>query len=125
MSARWGSAVICAVLLSIPVGLIYYATFGGPDAHNPVVTRAEYGTVLSVDNCNAGKYSYRCTVRTNLGAYHDMDVSDFPGEGVSIGDVLFIQRVNDGREQKSSLCKNNSCVLNGGCYWWMPCWGRR
>lgn len=111
--------VLIVVLVLSVISLYYYKR---PDIISPsIVTHSSYGIVKRVSDCHVGKHSYRCRVETDLSVYYEMDVSDFPNEFVEIGDHLFIERINDGREINSSLCKNDKCTLNGVCYWWMPC----
>lgn len=114
-------SVIGTVVTIISISLIVNSI--GPKSHAPVVTRGEYGTVERVSNCKAGKYSYRCSVDTNLNSYY-MNLANFPDNSVIIGDILFLQKENFGTRVEISTCKNNLCSNTGVCFWWMPCFSR-
>lgn len=94
----------------------------GPAEHDLHYINSEYGTVQNIDYCRVGKYSYRCSVTTETGAYR-FDLSDFPGETAQKGDRIFYQTQCNGRKELSYMCKNDSCRLYSVCLWWMSCMG--
>lgn len=114
-SGLWAVVVLAVVVGAF--GLKWY----GPKAHDKTVVRGDYGAVLNVSMCRTGKHSHTCKVRTTLATYEAMRVDDFPDGYIGEGDVIFYEDHNFGTKVETFMCKANRCVLQGVCYWWMPC----
>lgn len=116
-----GSAIILTSALLMFLNLKIHST----GAKSPSAEHTYwYGKVTELRNCNStGKYGYKCDVSIDtMKTPYRMDVTDFPGEGVDVGDTIgFIHRewpngisthlVRNGREVKQSWCQK-----------WMPCY---
>lgn len=82
----------------------------------------DLGTVTSVSNCKSSKHSYRCTLKTDKFTWQSIDITDFPYDGVEVGDVLAYETVNEGGSSETKYCRNGQCISHSSCYSWMPCW---
>ena len=82
----------------------------------------DWGTVVRVSNCDAGKYSYTCRVETTKFIWGSMDITDFPYEGLEVGDKIFLETVNVGGESNTRRCRNNMCNHYRNCKSWQSCW---
>lgn len=92
-----------------------------PKEHAPTTKKGLYGTVAEVSNCRVGKYSYTCTVKTNLKVFAGFSVNSFPGNMVNPGDVLYYTELNYGDRVEEFMCRNSQCKPTGTCYWFMAC----
>lgn len=115
------TAAISAASLGLLLAAIFSLTGCGPISHEPKVKNSDYGTVVSVSQCRTSKHSQSCRVATDAEVYPSMQVSSFPDGTMAPGDKIFSQSINNGTSIHTSMCKADRCVLNGVCYWWMPC----
>lgn len=79
------------------------------------------GTVVDVKDCNAGKRSLSCAVRTSTHAWNT-DVTDWPGDIVQAGDQLAIRTDETEWRRETWVCRNGMCRSQSMCLRWMPCW---
>ncbi len=110
-----------AFMLVCFVGIVVATYLTRPDEHPMTAKRFEYGTVTKIHSCATGKRSYRCELETTLGRYASMNVGDFPGQHVEVGDTLFYEKRSYGPKVETWMCSNASCLKTSTCYWWMPC----
>ena len=68
-----------------------------PNSAQTVTSMQPLGTVLEVKNCESGKRTLNCAVRTTTHAWNT-DVTDWPGDIIQQGDVLAL-RVDPGARQ--------------------------
>ena len=73
----------------------------------------DWGEVQQLTNCHAGKYSYRCDIKTAKFRIDDFDVTRFPSDGVNTGDRLFKQYYYSASADmiKVNLCQNETCTV--------------
>ncbi|GAF72782.1 unnamed protein product [marine sediment metagenome] len=85
----------------------------------------DWGVVHTIDSCHAGKYSYRCDVKTNVYHFKEIDITDFPDNSLAVGDKIF--RQDDVYENKIEIyyCKNKMCSPHGYCNEYSPCWDEK
>jgi hypothetical protein len=79
------------------------------------------GTVKAVDSCDRSKYSLNCVVETTAWTKR-IDVTDYPGEYVAVGDVLWWRNYKYSNRRSQSVCRNDWCTSMSVCYSWMPCY---
>jgi len=109
LSVLLGSAVLVAL-----IGSALHVDANAPKE----ITVTDWGTVTKITNCEMGKYSYYCMVYTDKVRFtRPVDITDFPYEGLEVGDVLAREAVcQDGRETVR-WCRNGMCsrISSGSC----------
>ena len=111
-------------LISIAISLILIAGIGYALRKGNEVDRVytSKGIIEGVTNCRSGKHSLRCRVETDAFIYKDIDITDFPGDFLSIGDELGFMVIQYENSRSYYNCRNKDCVGNSFCHSWMPCY---
>lgn len=92
-----------------------------PSSSKAVSSMRSLGPVLEVKDCNAGKRSLNCTVRTTARTW-STDVTDWPGDMVHVGDQLALRTDETEWRRETWVCRNGMCRSQSMCLRWMPCW---
>ncbi len=101
--------------------LILESRSAKPSNTTAVSSMQPLGTVVDVKDCNVGKRSLNCAVRTSTHAW-DTDVTDWPGDIVQAGDKLAIRTDETEWRRETWVCRNGMCRSQSMCLRWMPCW---
>jgi hypothetical protein len=93
-----------------------------PSDEKPIrVNEFNRGVVVSVTGCDKSKYSLYCLVETTAWRKR-LDITDYPGEYVTIGDTLSWRNVYYEGRREQHMCRNDRCWSLSTCYSWMPCY---
>ena len=70
------------------------------------------GVIKKIYNCKAGKYSYRCDIRTTKGFLYDVDVTNYPDDGLNVGDSISYEYHYSAPTDKAKVmwCRNKLCI---------------
>lgn len=84
----------------------------------------QWGTIKSMRFERRGKYSAYYSITTDKVSFSELDVTDFPGDNLSVGDRIFKKIHMTKRTASVSMCRNDSCLPHGTCYFLIPCFKR-
>ena len=95
-----------------------------PNSAQTVTSMQPLGTVLEFKNCESGKRTLNCAVRTTTHAWNT-DVTGWPGDIIQQGDVLALRVDDTGSRREQWICRNGTCRSQSLCWSWMPCWTKK
>ena len=81
-----------------------------------------YGEVRTIGNCDQSKHTLRCHVYVHgREKPYYLDVSDFPGHNVTVGDRIGYLHMEKGGGYLSYMRRNDRLLSTGICHQWMAC----
>ncbi len=84
-------------------------------------TRQDMGKIQSMDFVRASSGNAYFKVVTDKFVFDELEITQFPGDKVIVGDVIFEQVKLTEDAAHRSACKNDTCREISVCYSWMPC----
>ena len=117
-------AILCLILVGCTPNKESAGGSSSGHAQEVQYLRDNWGVVKSIEFVRSRKHSAYFRVTTDKVVFDELDVRNFPGEKLVVGDVIFYQTKMSSNEVNTSYCRNDMCQPSGSCYWWMPCFNR-
>lgn len=90
-------------------------------ASSGVPMRVDWGKVTKLEFQRAGKSSAYFKVTTDKFIFEELDITDFPGKKIEIGDQISMLEWVSKKEVSVQYCKANTCISYAICFSWQPC----